>query len=157
MKTVFIIILVIAAAVMLLFFALGLVSRSGEPPGLVDGVLAKCPDKPNCVCSEYGKDRAHYIDPLRFPPGGQADALPLLKSLIEEMGGTVLATRDDYLAATFSSAIFRFVDDLEVRLDGARRQIHIRSASRVGYGDGGVNKRRAERLSQRYAARLSAR
>jgi uncharacterized protein (DUF1499 family) len=157
MKTVFIIILVIAAAVMLLFFALGLVSWSGEPPGLVDGVLTKCPDKPNCVCSEYGEDRAHYIDPLQFPPGGQADARPLLISLIEEMGGTVLAARDDYLAATFSSAIFRFVDDLEVRLDGARRRIHIRSASRVGYGDGGVNKRRVERLSKLYAARLSAR
>ncbi|WP_260295211.1 DUF1499 domain-containing protein [Sedimenticola hydrogenitrophicus] len=157
MKIAFIIILAIAAAVMLLFFALGMVSWSGEPPGLVDGGLAKCPDKPNCVCSEYGEDRAHYTDPLQFPPGGQADALPLLKSLIEEMGGTVLAARDDYLAATFSSAIFRFVDDLEVRVDGARRQIHIRSASRVGYGDGGVNKRRVERLGKLYAARLSAR
>jgi len=157
MKTTFIILLLITVAVTMLFFILGMVSRSGEPPGLVEGMLSKCPDRPNCVCSEYAEDTAHYIPPLRIPPDNQRNILPLLNSIIGEMGGIVLAERDAYLAATFRSAIFGFVDDLEVRIDADRQLIQIRSGSRVGYSDRGVNAKRIERLRKLYEAELAAR
>ncbi len=156
MKTAFMVMLAIAVAVIILFVILGLVSRSGEAPGLVRGSLSKCPDKPNCVCSEYPEDVAHYVPPLRAVSGNPHDLLMLLKSIVSDMGGRVDAERDHYLAATFSSAIFGFVDDLEIRIDSAGQQIHVRSGSRVGYGDGGVNASRIEELRKRVEAKISA-
>ncbi|PLX63534.1 DUF1499 domain-containing protein [Sedimenticola selenatireducens] len=156
MKAAFIIVLGITVAVIMLFFILAMVSRSGEPPGLAGGMLSKCPDRPNCVCSEYVEDTAHHIPPIPIPPDNQQNILPLLTSIIGEMGGTVLAERDGYLAATFSSVVFGFVDDLEVRIDTARQLIHIRSGSRVGYSDGGVNAKRTEQLRTLFEAKRTA-
>ncbi|MCW8904317.1 DUF1499 domain-containing protein [Sedimenticola sp.] len=156
MKAAVIIMLGITVAVIMLFFILGMVSRSGEPPGLVGGMLSRCPDRPNCVCSEYAEDTAHHILPVSIPPDNQQDILPLLKSIIGEMGGTVLFEREGYLAATFNSVVFRFVDDLEIRIDTTRQLIHIRSGSRVGYSDGGVNTKRTEQLRTRIEARFAA-
>jgi len=62
------------------------------------------------------------------------------------MGGSIQAENDNYLAATFTPSIFRFVDDLEIRFDADRKMIHMRSASRVGYSDRGINKKRIERV-----------
>jgi len=67
---------------------------------------------------------------------------------------TIQSENDDYLAATFSSAIFGFVDDLEVRIDSVQNTGHIRSASRVGHSDGGVNRKRIELLNQLYQKRI---
>ena len=71
-----------------------------------------------------------------------------MKTIVSGMGGSIQAEKTDYLAATFSSSIFGFVDDLEIRIDTEQNIIHLRSASRVGRGDGGVNRKRVERLKQ---------
>ena len=71
------------------------------------------------------------------------------------MGGRIEAESDHYLAATFSSAIFGFVDDLEIRVDSSERVIHIRSASRVGHSDMGVNRKRTELLRKLYLEKVS--
>lgn len=141
------ILLVIAA-----LFALGLLSKSGEAGGFVEGRLSRCPNSPNCVCSEYGADAAHYIEPLDAGSADPAQTLARLKTIIRETGGRIQQERDDYLAATFSSAIFGFVDDVEIRVDRANNLIHLRSASRVGRGDGGVNRKRVEQLKKSYRA-----
>jgi uncharacterized protein (DUF1499 family) len=57
-----------------------------------------------------------------------------------------LTTSPSYLHAISRTRLLRFVDDLELRLDVEGRKIDVRSASRVGYGDLGVNRRRVERL-----------
>jgi uncharacterized protein (DUF1499 family) len=62
------------------------------------------------------------------------------------MGGKIITDDGGYLHATFTSRIFRFVDDLELRLDGENGIIHLRSASRTGYSDFGVNRKRAEQF-----------
>ena len=66
------------------------------------------------------------------------------------MGGSIQAEKTDYLAATFTSSIFRFVDDLEIRIDTGQEMIHLRSASRVGHSDGGVNRKRVELLKNSF-------
>ena len=66
------------------------------------------------------------------------------------MGGSIQAEKADYLAATFTSSIFRFVDDLEIRIDTGQKMIHVRSASRIGHGDGGVNRKRVEHLENQF-------
>jgi len=149
MKITLIILSLLVVAFIVLFFVLGLVSRSGAAPGLADGRLAKCPARPNCVVSEYEADGEHYIEPLEIPEDATADPLGRVGTALEAMGGTLGARSDGYLAATFSSRIFGFVDDMEVRVDPGSGVIHVRSASRVGYGDGGVNRKRVEALKRR--------
>jgi len=70
--------------------------------------------------------------------------LQILENVIREMGGTIHIAKNNYVAATFRSRIFRFVDDFEIRIDPVQKVIHVRSASRVGKGDMGVNKKRVE-------------
>ena len=111
-------------------------------------VLTKCPDKPNCICTEFEADASHYIDPIGFSQSNAAKVLSGLKNSVLEMGGSIQAEADNYLAFTFTSSIFRFVDDLEIRIDTDQNMIHMRSASRVGRSDRGVNKKRIEQLKK---------
>lgn len=142
-------------AFLALFFILGVMSKSGKAPGLIDGRLSPCPDKPNCVCSEHKDDAGHYVEPVFIPENNTLDTLPVLKNVIQGMGGSIQAESDNYLAATFSSAIFGFVDDLEIRIDTDQEVIHMRSASRVGHGDMGVNRHRTELLGKLYLKELA--
>ena len=155
MKTALIILFGTTGAVIILLFVLGVTSRSGKPPGLFEGQLSKCPDKPNCVCSEHGNDARHYIEPLAMTDIAAPAALAVLKMLITDSGGAVQTERVDYLAATFSSPVFGFVDDLEIRLDTHQGMIHMRSASRAGHGDFGVNRDRVEQLKDLYRERIA--
>lgn len=120
------------------FAFLGMQSRSGTAPGLTDGQLAACPASPNCVSSEAGTAADKAVDPL---PLAAWAALP---GLIEEMGGEVTAQTDAYIASEFSSSLFGFVDDVEFRLTGS--EVQVRSASRVGHSDAGVNAARVAAL-----------
>lgn len=58
----------------------------------------------------------------------------------------VVTATDDYLHVEFTSAIWRFVDDVVFTVDGVARLIHVRSASRVGHYDFGANRRRVEAI-----------
>ena len=140
-----------AVLFLVLMFALGVISRSGNAPGLSAGRLSACPDKPNCVCSELAPDAPAYIQPLPLPSSmDTADVLSFLGEIIGEMGGKIQTADKAYVATTFNSAIFGFVDDLEIRIADDEGVIHIRSASRVGYSDGGVNKARIETFRARF-------
>jgi uncharacterized protein (DUF1499 family) len=145
-----IIIASISLLVIIALFILGLMSHSGEAQGLVEGRLQPCPDKPNCVSSELVSDAKHYIEPLVYSAGEAPQVLPRLKTIIVDMGGSIQVEETDYLAATFTSSIFRFVDDLELRIDTDQKTIHLRSASRVGHGDGGANRKRVELLKKSF-------
>jgi len=127
-------------------FVLGFISQSGEASGLVEARLAECPDKPNCICSEFESDISHYVEPIDFSQSNPGDLLAKLKIIIEEMDGRIQVENNNYLAATFTSSFFRFVDDLEIRIDTDQKKIQLRSASRVGHGDRGVNKARIKQL-----------
>ncbi len=117
--------------------------------GVRDGVLAPCPDSPNCVCSERGERNAP-IDPLAFDDD-PAGAFDRAATAVAAIGGEIIERRGDYLHATFTTRFLRFVDDLELRLDAAGGVIHVRSSSRVGYYDFNVNQKRAARLRDAYA------
>lgn len=155
MKTGFIILFFFVAACFFLLFILGFISRAGKTPGLVAGRLAQCPATPNCVCSEYKDDTDHFIAPILLPQNIAFDQLSLLKNAVGDMGGAIGAEGDHYFTATFSSVVFGFIDDLEVRIDPTKNVIHLRSASRVGYGDAGVNRKRAELLKKLYNQKVS--
>ena len=112
------------------------------------GKLADCPKTPNCVCSQASSP-ARYIEPLHFT-GPSAIAWDKLQQVIAAMPRATIRTRDErYMHAEFRSRVFRFVDDVEFLLDEGI--IHVRSASRVGLSDLGVNRARVEEIRQRWA------
>ncbi|MBN2418225.1 MAG: DUF1499 domain-containing protein [Deltaproteobacteria bacterium] len=145
MKIILTILIVLIILIVIALIVLGYSSRSGEAAGISEGRLTECPDKPNCVCSEYKNDKDHYIDPVMIS-AITPDIPNILKESIQETGGTIQTESREYIAATFSSSVFGFVDDLEVRIDYDKNEIHFRSASRVGHSDMGVNRKRVESI-----------
>jgi len=146
----------ILAMGLVLVLILAHISRSGRAPGLASGRLRACSDKPNCVCSEFPKQLGHYVEPLELPPVPRGRAWQLLKGAIEDCGGRIVTDEKPYLAATFSSPLFGFVDDFECRLDEAGQIIQVRSSSRVGYSDLGKNRQRVAAVSKAFANRAHA-
>jgi uncharacterized protein (DUF1499 family) len=145
---------ILTSIVFVRFAMLGHGSRSGEAPGLISGSLASCPEKPNCVCSEFDEDTAHYIAPLDYSGAPSGKAWGDILKIIKELGGEVTVANDAYIAATFSSSLFGFVDDLECRLEPSQERIQIRSASRVGHSDLGVNQQRVEAMARLFDQRM---
>ncbi len=137
----------LALVVMLVFKAQA--SKEGQAPGMYAGQLSPCSSKPNCVRSEAGTPADKRVAPLPVATSPEA-AWQQLAAAIESTGGVVVGRNDDYLAATYTSALFGFVDDLEARLDPAAGVIQLRSASRQGHSDLGANRTRVERLRQQY-------
>lgn len=120
---------------------------SGRPPqdlGVKDGRLAPCPGSPNCVNSQSA-DKAR-IAPLAYLDPAQSAWARLAEALTELPRIRIVERTDRYLRAEATSRVFGFVDDLEFMLDRDANVIHVRSASRVGYSDLGVNRDRIERL-----------
>jgi len=115
------------------------------PPG---GRLAPCPESPNCVCSQDDPtDSVHFIEPLRWD-GPPEEGLERLKTAAaQRFSGTVAAEEPGrYVRMECLTQLFWFVDDLEFLADPAHGVIHVRSASRVGRSDLGVNRARVETL-----------
>jgi uncharacterized protein (DUF1499 family) len=148
------VIVILTAAVLVRFAMLGHGSKSGEAPALVSGALTSCPDKPNCVCSEFDEDAAHYVAPLDYSGAPPEKAWGDILRIIKELGGQAVVSEDDYIAATFSSSVFGFVDDVEFRLDPSQKRIQIRSASRVGHSDLGVNRKRVEAMTRLFTQKI---
>lgn len=132
-----------------IFIVMQTACLAGEQPMNVNKYqsLKACPTSPNCVSSQaVPSDKEHYIEPLRgleSPALSQQQLLVLLSSMA---GCQVVEQEGSYLHVTFTSRWLRFVDDVEF-LVGAE-QIHMRSASRIGYSDFGANRKRLEQLHQ---------
>jgi uncharacterized protein (DUF1499 family) len=142
-----------AVAVLLaaLFPALAAWSRAHPPRFEVAGRLAPCPASPNCVNSLAGDPR-HAVAPLAFD-GASDEAWGRLRGIVLAMPGTSLAEdRPGYLRVEFRSPLLGFVDDGEFLLDAAGRVIHVRSASRVGWSDRGVNRNRITTIARLFTA-----
>jgi uncharacterized protein (DUF1499 family) len=113
--------------------------------GITDGKLSLCPDSPNCVSSQ-SSDKRHCIEPVRYE-GTEQRAMERLVGVIQGIKRCrIITIEDHYIHAEFTSALFRFVDDVEFYFDSEAKIIHMRSASRIGYFDFGVNRERLEKL-----------
>lgn len=108
-----------------------------------DALLPPCPDSPNCVSSLESGD--HQVDALAGQ-GSRAASLSALAAALDSLPRVDWQqVGDDRIEATFTSLVFRFVDDVTfvIHEDG---RIDVRSASRVGHYDFGANRRRVEML-----------
>lgn len=114
--------------------------------GVRDGRLAPCKRSPNCVSSQANpSDLEHYIAPLHASMDAVRNALKQMARV------TIVSESEDYLHAEFRTRLMRYVDDVEFFFDGT--VIHVRSCSRLGRRDFGVNRKRVERLRSLIKAR----
>ena len=136
-------------------FSLFLIGCTGVRPvslGVKDGRLAPCPETPNCVSSQ-STDKDHFIAPLSYS-SSTSEAVANLKKIIQQMNRTrIVAETDNYLYIEFTSALWRFVDDVEFSFDDASKTIQVRSASRLGKSDLGVNRKRIETIRAAWNSR----
>lgn len=124
---------------------------SGTRPhglGVRNGKLKEVPSSPNAVSSQ-GTDKAHAIAPLGYI-GTREEVIRKLRSII---GNTprarIIEETPDYLHVEYESALLGFVDDVEFYLPAYEKIIHVRSASRLGYSDFGVNRKRVEDVREK--------
>lgn len=133
-----------------------LFSFSGTPPtnlGVKAGKLLECPNTPNCVNSQTpASDSEHSIQPISYSSTPE-QALANLKAVIQDLPRTkIVSESDDYVYSEFATALMGFVDDVEFYLDKSQSVIHVRSASRLGKSDLGVNRKRVEEIRAKFAA-----
>lgn len=126
---------------------------SGTTPdlGVRGGKLRPCPETPNCVNSQ-AEDEKHAIEPILVAAAPQKTRERLLQVVAAEKRAEVVQSDEDYIRATFRSALFGFVDDVEFYIAGQRQGrtvVHVRSASRIGKSDLGVNRKRIERIRKK--------
>ena len=113
------------------------------------GVLRPCPNSPNCVSTLADPaDAEHYLPPLAV--GSEPLVISSVAAVLDEWPRTNVAEQTDtYLRAEARSRVFGFVDDVEFYFDQKAGLLHFRSASRLGYSDLGVNRKRMEALRAR--------
>ncbi len=132
---------------------------SGKRPqglGFAAGKFKPCSWKPNCVNSttDPKTDRPHFIEPLSFA-GDAAKAWSHLSRVVKAAPRASVVREDaGYMQLEFSSSVMGFTDDVEFALDALNRNIHVRSASRLGVRDFGVNRARVEDIRARFGAAL---
>jgi uncharacterized protein (DUF1499 family) len=119
--------------------------------GVKDGRLKLAPRSPNAVSSQ-ADDVQHKIAPLSYQTT-PAQAMEALAKIIQATPRTRIVTRsDDYLYAEYESALMGYVDDVEFYLEPGSKLIQVRSASRLGHSDFGVNRARIEDIRRKLLA-----
>ncbi len=129
---------------------------AGSPPsniGVNNGKLAACASTPNCVSSGTpSSDSQHAIAPITVS-GDPTVVMAKLKQVIQAMPRTnIIKETNNYLYVEFTSSLMKFVDDVEFYLDDSSQTIQVRSASRLGESDLGVNRQRIEEIRTKLAS-----
>lgn len=121
--------------------------------GVKDGRLAAPKKTPNCVSSQADPaDAGHYVAPIRFT-GTAAGAAALLRRIVEgSERASIVEQAPGYLYAEYRSKLMGFVDDVEFHVAEKEGVIHVRSASRLGRRDFGVNRDRIEAIRAQFEA-----
>ena len=134
----------------LFFYLMIACTNASENAPMKSKRLPPCPEGPNCV-SSLARDEAHTINPLTYT-GPSHDAFERFETILLDMSGTRFVTGDkDYIHVEFRTRFLGFVDDVEAQLNTSDNTIEIRSASRTGYWDFGVNARRIESIRERFS------
>lgn len=127
---------------------LSLLGCAGERPstlGVHEGQLGRCPDSPNCVSSAEQRD-SHYIAPIH-------GTLQQIRQVLPQMAGArIIREEGHYLYAEFTSRLMGFVDDVKFLEQEESGLVQVRSASRLGHSDLGVNRARIEALREAIAS-----
>lgn len=119
--------------------------------GVENGRLRPCPASPNCVGS-MDLDSSAFIAPFGYTVDAAAAGQVLRQVVGGQPQATIIRDTQDYLHVEFRSKLLGFVDDVEFYFPSAVPQVEVRSGSRLGWWDMGVNRKRIERLRQLFIA-----
>lgn len=128
-------------AALLSITLLGLTACSQGVKTMTDRTASPCGDKPNCV-STQDKRESHQIAPFVITADANIDSIEA--AALQLSGAKTAVKEQGYLRIECTSKIMRFVDDLELKIEDGK--LLVRSESRVGYSDFGVNRKRTEQL-----------
>ena len=149
----FLLAVAIVALALIIAGQLGLLrGKAPQDLGFKDGKLKRISRTPNCVSSQaalWPDDRQKdysAIEPFKTTGDGNAEMARIVDAL-KAMPRTVIVTQTpDYIYAQSTTALLKFTDDVEFALDAQSNVIHVRSASRIGQKDFGVNRARIEAI-----------
>lgn len=134
-----------------LCLALTVAGCSGTRPdlGIINGKLRPCPPSPNCITSS--QEDNHAGQALYFA-GDSVRAWHALTAIVRDMDNSkIVSQTGTYIHVEFTSAIFRFVDDVEFLLNPKANKIDMRSASRNGHFDFGANRKRLKKIKKLFS------
>lgn len=141
-------IFVVIIAMLVGFFVY--VEMNNEMPqdlGVNEGLLLPCPDTPNCVSSQADTtDEEHYAEPILYKGTVKDAQLQVEQFFLAQPDTRIIESRLGYAHIVVDSPLFGFKDDVELYFPEADSVMHIRSASRVGYDDLGVNRERVRQI-----------
>jgi uncharacterized protein (DUF1499 family) len=121
-------------------------SITSPEPDAYQGPLGDCPASPNCVCTQASRNEQRM--PAIAFTGTAAAVIEIIAEDIARWPRTrIVSHKSNYLHLTVATKWLRFVDDVEFLADEETHLLHFRSASRLGYSDLGVNRRRMKKLS----------
>jgi uncharacterized protein (DUF1499 family) len=129
-----------------------LISKTPENLGIKDGRLAPCKKTPNCVSTQADPlDKQHFIPPIRYETTKTEARQKIIKAL-QNIGGKtkIITQKPDYIHAENRSPTMGYIDDIEIYFEEHSKKIHIRSASRLGYSDFGMNRKRIQQIQSHF-------
>jgi uncharacterized protein (DUF1499 family) len=135
-------------------FTLLLSACSGTRPitmGDARTSIDSCPETPNCVSSlSDPTDDEHFINALASPDGITTNALlaRIAKQIDKDPDAELIVNTPTYLYAEYTSDLMQFIDDVEFLSDTDLGIVEVRSASRIGRSDFGVNRSRIDMIRQ---------
>ncbi len=137
---------------LILSIAVFFAACSGTKPtdiGVMQGTFKVCPSSPNCVSTQATDDK-HKMEPIAYVSDMETAKNKLI-GIIKGMDRTQITEQDgNYIHAEFMSKTWKFVDDVEFFFDDTAKVIHFRSASRKGYSDMGVNRKRMTTITETF-------
>jgi len=146
--------------VIILTISLFISACTGTRPshlGAIQTSIQPCPDSPNCVTSNTElADEEHYIEAIIVKATAikneQDPSKELIKLISNDPQAEIVIKSPHYIYAEYTSAVFGFVDDVELLFDNKLGRFDVRSASRLGYRDFSANRKRIEALRKKYFA-----
>lgn len=148
------VLLSLALCAALLLVGLVVMSWFAKPPtdlGVKDGQLTDCPSSPNCVGSQSSAE-SHQMPAWSFEDDAAAAKQRLLKAIQSVPRSKIVEQTEHYIRVEYTTAILRFVDDAEFLIKPETKQIHFRSASRIGRSDLGANRKRMSQVKAAFEA-----
>ncbi|MBJ7536752.1 DUF1499 domain-containing protein [Marinomonas transparens] len=141
------IMLLVVILIVAFFVYVSVHNKQPNDLGLTDGLFKPCPTSPNCVSSQAEKDDLeHYIAPIIYHGARKEIQLSIESYMLGKGNARVVTSSLGYVHFAVKSKIIGYIDDVEFYLPEADSVVHVRSASRVGYSDMGVNRERVRQV-----------
>jgi uncharacterized protein (DUF1499 family) len=122
-------------------------NKMPEDLGVTDGLLKSCPSLPNCVSTQaLPEDAVHYAEPIVYTGERKDTQLAIESYMLSKGNARIVSNSLGYIHFAVRSSLIGYIDDLEFYLPEGDSVVHVRSASRIGYSDFGVNRERVRQI-----------